>query len=94
MFDEHALAITIISPHADPHQHTIKRYDVFAGAIADALVTLGMDARIGELPNEYCPGRFSINAEGRIKLVGIAQRMNRRCIQMGAIIAVGRSDKA
>lgn len=94
MFDEHALAITIISPHADPHQHTIKRYDVFAGAIADALVTLGMDARIGELPNEYCPGRFSINAEGRIKLVGIAQRMNRRCIQMGAIIAVGRSEKA
>ena len=94
MFDEHALAITIISPHADPHQHTIKRYDVFAGAIADALVTLGMDARIGELPNEYCPGRFSINAEGRIKLVGIAQRMNRRCIQMGAIIVVGRSEKA
>ena len=94
MFDEHALAITIISPHADPHQHTIKRYDVFAGAIADALVTLGIDARIGELPNEYCPGRFSINAEGRIKLVGIAQRMNRRCIQMGAIIAVERSDEA
>ncbi len=94
MFHEHALANTIIPPHADPHQHTIKRHDVFSVAIADALVTLGIDARIGELPNEYCPGRFSINAEGRIKLVGIAQRMNRRCIQMGAIIAVGRSDKA
>lgn len=93
-FDEHALAVTIISPHADPHQHTIKRYEVFAGAIADALVTLGIDARIGELPNEYCSGKFSINAEGRIKLVGIAQRMNRRCIQMGAIIAVERSEKA
>lgn len=94
MFDEHALAITIISPHADPHQHTIKRYEIFAGAIAVALLKLGIDARIGELPNEYCPGKFSINAEGRVKLVGIAQRMNRRCIQMGAIIAVERSDKA
>lgn len=94
MFDEHALAITIISPHADPHQQTIKRYEIFASAIAGALVNLGIDARIGELPNEYCPGKFSINAEGRVKLVGIAQRMNRRCIQMGAIIAVERSNKA
>ncbi len=94
MFDEYALAITIISPHADPHQHTMKRYDIFAGAIVSALIKLGIDARIGELPSEYCPGKFSINAEGRIKLVGIAQRMNRRCIQMGAIIAVGRSEKA
>lgn len=94
MFDEHALAITIISPHVDPHQHTMKRYGIFADAIVEALVQLGIDARVGELPNEYCPGKFSINAGGRIKLVGIAQRMNRRCIQMGAIIAVERSEKA
>ncbi len=94
MFDEHALAITIISPHVDPHHHTMKRYDIFAGAMAAALVKLGIDARIGELPCEYCPGKFSINAEGRIKLVGIAQRMNRKCIQMGAIIAVERSETA
>ncbi len=94
MFDEQALAITIISPHADPHQHTMRRYEIFAGAIASALLKLGIDARIGGLPNEYCPGKFSINAGGRAKLVGIAQRMNRRCIQMGAIIAVERSEKA
>lgn len=94
MFDEHALAITIISPHTDPHRHTIKRYEIFAGVIVSALIKVGIDARIGELPNEYCPGKFSINAGGRVKLVGIAQRMNRRCIQMGAIIAVERSEKA
>lgn len=94
MFNEHALAITIISPHVDPHQHTMKRYEIFASAMTGALVKLGIDARVGELPNEYCPGKFSVNAEGRIKLVGIAQRMNRRCIQMGGIIAVERSEKA
>lgn len=94
MFDEHSLAVTIISAQAEPHQHTMKRYEIFAGAIAAALVNFGIDARVGELLNEYCPGKFSINAEGRIKLVGIAQRMNRRCIQMGAIIAVERSDRA
>lgn len=94
MFDEHALAITLIWPHPEPYQHTMKRYDIFSGVIATALMKLGIDARVGELPNEYCPGKFSINAEGRIKLVGIAQRMNRRCFQIGAIIAVERSEKA
>ena len=94
MFDEQALAITAISPHPEPHHHTMKRYEIFAGAIIGALVKLGIDARLGELAGEYCPGKFSINAEGRFKLVGIAQRMNRRCIQIGAIIAVGRSERA
>jgi octanoyl-[GcvH]:protein N-octanoyltransferase len=94
MFDEHALAITLIWPHAEPHQHTIRRYEILSGAIVEALEKLGIDARVGELPKEYCPGKFSVNAEGRVKLVGVAQRMNRRCFQMGAIVAVERSDKA
>ena len=94
MFDEHALAITLIWPHAEPHEHTMRRYEIFSGVIVSALMKLGIDARVGELPGEYCPGKFSINAGGRVKLVGIAQRMNRRCVQMGAIIAVERSEAA
>jgi octanoyl-[GcvH]:protein N-octanoyltransferase len=94
MFDEKALAITLIWPHPEPHAHTMRRYEIFSSAIAKALTMLGIDAGVGELPNEYCPGKFSVNAEGRVKLVGIAQRMNRRCFQMGAIIAVERSEKA
>jgi octanoyl-[GcvH]:protein N-octanoyltransferase len=94
IFDENALAVTLVFPHAEPHSHTINRYEFLSGAIARALTALGIDARIGELPREFCPGRFSINAEGRTKIVGIAQRMNRKCVQMGAIISVSRSDKA
>jgi octanoyl-[GcvH]:protein N-octanoyltransferase len=93
MFDENALAITLIMPHETPHTHTIKRYDVFSNIIAGALKALGIDARVGELPNEYCPGKYSINANDKVKLVGIAQRMNRHCVQMGAIIAVNPSEK-
>jgi octanoyl-[GcvH]:protein N-octanoyltransferase len=94
MFDENALGITILAPHAAPHQYTMKRYDMLSAAIATALRNLGIDARVGELPNEYCPGKYSVNAEGRIKLVGVAQRMNQRCLQMGAIISFTRSDEA
>jgi octanoyl-[GcvH]:protein N-octanoyltransferase len=94
LFDENALGITIIAPHAEPHKHMLKRYEILSSAIAMALHKLGIDARVGELPNEYCPGKYSVNAEGRIKLVGVAQRMNQRCLQMGAIVSVTRSDKA
>ncbi len=94
MFDENALAITILAPHAEPHKHMMKRFEILSTAIAQALHTLGIDARVGELPNEYCPGKYSVNAAGRIKIVGVAQRMNQRCLQMGAIISVVRSDAA
>ncbi len=94
LFDENALGITIIAPHAAPHQHMMKRYDILSAAIATALHSLGIDARVGELPHEYCPGKYSVNAEGRIKLVGVAQRMNQRCLQMGAIVSVQRSEEA
>jgi octanoyl-[GcvH]:protein N-octanoyltransferase len=94
MFDENALGITIVAPQAAPQGRTMERFVILSSAIADGLKSLGIDARVGELPNEYCPGRFSINADGRIKLVGVAQRMNQRCVQMGAVISVIRSDSA
>jgi octanoyl-[GcvH]:protein N-octanoyltransferase len=94
LYDEHALAITILAPHPSPHVGVMQRFHVLADAIVEALSALGLGARVGELPNEYCPGKFSINAEGKVKLVGIAQRMNAHCVQMGAIISVGRSEEA
>jgi octanoyl-[GcvH]:protein N-octanoyltransferase len=94
LFDENALGITIIAPHAAPHSAMIRRYEILSSAIASGLQNVGIDAHVGELPNEYCPGKYSVNAEGRIKLVGVAQRMNQRCLQMGAIVSVHRSEEA
>lgn len=37
----------------------------------------GVDARLGPVPGEYCPGDWSVNAGGRVKLVGTAQRVVR-----------------
>ena len=51
----------------------------FAGAAArhvQLLGTLGATgARAGEVDGEYCPGEFSINIDGRAKVVGAAQRV-------------------
>lgn len=42
---------------------------------ARALQGLGVDARVGEVSGEYCPGEFSVNARGRVKLIGAAERI-------------------
>jgi len=51
------------------------RFAAEADSQAQALRGLGIDARVGEVPGEYCPGRFSVNARGQTKLIGAAQRI-------------------
>jgi len=56
--------------------------------LAGALADLGVDARVGEVPGEYCPGAYSVNARGKVKLVGTAQRLVRGAALLGAVIVV------
>lgn len=39
--------------------------------------TWGVDARLGGVAGEYCPGEWSVNARGAVKIVGTAQRVVR-----------------
>ena len=57
-----------------------------AGLIESALGGLGIDARIGAVPGEYCPGAFSVNARGRVKLAGIGQRLIRSGAHVGGVL--------
>ena len=57
-----------------------------ADLITNALRGLGVDARVGEIPGEYCPGAYSVNARGRAKLAGIGQRMIRGGAHMGGVV--------
>ena len=70
---------------------TTRRFREFAELLATALRGLGADARIGEIPGEYCPGAWSVNARGRTKLVGIGQRLIAGGAHRGAVIVVAGS---
>jgi octanoyl-[GcvH]:protein N-octanoyltransferase len=61
--------------------------------LARALRTLGVDARVGEVPREYCAGRHSVNARGAVKLAGTAQRVVRGGWLFGAVITVSGADR-
>jgi len=61
--------------------------------VGEALVAgmrrLGADARVGEVPGEYCPGEFSVNARGTVKLIGTSQRAVRGARLLSGMVALG-----
>ena len=54
---------------------------------------MGVDARVGEVPGEYCPGAFSVNAGGRLKLAGIGQRLIKGGAHVGCVIVAAGSEE-
>ncbi|GAA1520860.1 lipoate--protein ligase family protein [Kribbella lupini] len=69
-----------------------RRFADFGVQYADALRELGIDARVGEVPGEYCPGAQSINARGAVKLVGTAQRVVQRAWLFSSLTVTGDDD--
>lgn len=84
----HTGTIAIARAYADPQppKRTYARFEEMTEMIAAALRGLGVDARVGEVPGEYCPGAYSVNARGQTKLAGIGQRMIRGGAHMGGVV--------
>jgi octanoyl-[GcvH]:protein N-octanoyltransferase len=93
VFHEQTVALAHAIPDSDPLTHTHERFEQAATIVADALISLGVDARIGEVPGEYCPGMHSVNARGRVKLAGIGQRVIRGAAHLGGVVVVGESER-
>jgi octanoyl-[GcvH]:protein N-octanoyltransferase len=65
------------------------RFKQYGALYADVLQTLGIDARVGAVPGEYCPGAHSVNARGVAKLVGTGQRVVPNGWLFSALVVVG-----
>ena len=87
-YHREALVLDLVAPHPAPHAAHRERFAVAASALADGLRTLGVDARPGPVPGEYCPGEFSVNARGATKLIGTAQRLTRHGYLFSAVVLV------
>ncbi|QMU96189.1 lipoate--protein ligase family protein [Microbacterium esteraromaticum] len=60
--------------------------------LAAELAALGVDARVGAVAGEYCPGEYSINARGAVKLIGTSQRAVRGARLLSGVIALGSTE--
>jgi len=86
VFHEGTLAFAHATPELAPREGTRQRFADTGELLAAALATLGIDARVGEVPGEYCPGEWSVNARGRVKLAGVGQRLVAGAAHVGGVV--------
>lgn len=93
VFHEETIAFARAIPDSDPTSRTFARFKETAALLAAALGSLGVDARVGAVPLEYCPGDYSVNARGEKKLAGIGQRLISKAAHVGGVIVVGEGER-
>ncbi|QDW31428.1 lipoate--protein ligase family protein [Arthrobacter sp. KBS0702] len=80
-YHEGTLVIDHLEPDADAIAGAKGRFSFFGELLAQALRDAGVQAGVGEIPGEYCPGEFSVHgtdaadASHQLKLIGTAQRV-------------------
>ncbi|SDP36802.1 hypothetical protein SAMN04487905_103383 [Actinopolyspora xinjiangensis] len=84
-YTEDSLVVDHIAAEEDSLAGMDARFTGYAEMWAGLLAEYGVDARVGAVPGEYCPGAHSVNARGRVKLVGTAQRILRRAWLFSAV---------
>jgi lipoate-protein ligase A len=87
-YDAGAVCVDHVRPETAAIPALQKRFEEAAAVFAGALRAVGVDARVGEIPGEYCPGAWTVSARGAIKLVGTAQRVVRGGSLLGAVVLV------
>jgi lipoate-protein ligase A len=92
-YHEESLIYEEITPQEDVTAGLHDRFRDGAELLAGAIASFGVDARVGEIPGEYCPGAYTVSAAGRIKLVGTAQRATRGGALLSAFVLVTGGDR-
>jgi len=93
LFHERCLAFSWATPDTREPDAIRRRFETVSSWLCDGLRRLGVDARIGAVEGEYCPGEYSVSAGGRTKLMGVGQRVIRGAAHVGGVIVVGDSER-
>jgi octanoyl-[GcvH]:protein N-octanoyltransferase len=88
-YTEQTVVVHHVRHGKDPIGGHDARFVEFGELLVDTLRTLGVEARLGAVPGEYCPGAHSVNARGETKLVGTAQRVLRQAWLFASLVVVG-----
>ncbi|GGJ65772.1 lipoate--protein ligase family protein [Glutamicibacter ardleyensis] len=95
---------TLIVDHIEPHSEAIigqqQRFKVFADLYARAFRKLHVDAHVGPIDGEYCPGDYSVHgvpaadskAVSAVKLIGTAQRVISGAWLFSSVFVIEDSD--
>jgi len=92
-YTQEALVVDHVRHESQPTAGHDRRFEQYGGLLAAAFRDLGIDARVGAVPGEYCPGAHSVNARGTVKLVGTAQRVVRDAWLFSSLVVVGDEER-
>ncbi|MEH3076398.1 MAG: hypothetical protein PGN11_06910 [Quadrisphaera sp.] len=90
-YHQQTLVVDVVGRSDDPRRGMTERFELVADALIEVLEGLGLDARTGELPREYCPGKHSVHvvgAAGATKVAGTAQRQTRHAYLVSTLLVV------
>jgi octanoyl-[GcvH]:protein N-octanoyltransferase len=93
VFHEQTLHFGHAVGDAEPRLRVTQRFEETAALVARAFARLGVDARVGEIEGEYCPGEHSVNARGETKLMGLGQRVIKDGAYIGGVVVVAGADR-
>jgi octanoyl-[GcvH]:protein N-octanoyltransferase len=93
VFDEGTIAFSWVIPDPQPRAGIRARFEAVAALMVESFRALGVDARVGEVPGEYCPGEHSVNARGRVKVMGVGQRLVTHAAHVGGVVVVSGADR-
>ncbi|MFZ0625947.1 MAG: lipoate--protein ligase family protein [Acidimicrobiia bacterium] len=88
VFHRSTIAFAWAIPDGNPRSGIERRFRSVSSIMIDAFGMLGIDARIGQIPGEYCPGQWSVNVAGRVKVMGVGQRLVRGGAHVGGVVVV------
>jgi len=88
VFHPGTLSFSMAVPIDDARTGITERFQLISTIMRDAFRTLGADARIGEVPGEYCPGTYSVNIDGSQKVMGVGQRIISGAAHIGGVVVV------
>ncbi|MEO2130809.1 MAG: lipoate--protein ligase family protein [Microbacterium sp.] len=92
-YDQTCVVFDVIARESDGATDQTSFFRDIGGRLVAALRGLGVDARLGEVPGEYCPGEFSVNARGVVKLIGTSQRAVRGARLLSGMLPLGPTDR-
>ena len=91
VFHEGTLGFAWTIPDENPRLNVELRFKVISDLIKRSLCNLGFDARVGEVEGEYCSGKYSVNLNGNLKVMGVGQKLAPHACHIGGVIVVNDS---
>ena len=92
-YDQDCVIIEVIRPAEQVMGEIEDRFRGMASLLSDAAALAGVPLELGELPGEYCPGRFSLHLRGGPKVAGVAQRVIQGAALTTAVLVVRGGDE-